>query len=178
MAVNSFNVLDEDLNSIGTGMYLAASILDHSCRPNAVASFEGRTLHIRTISDMPYVNWDQIFISYIDLMDDTWTRRNSLKKNYYFYCACPKCVDHDREEEEMYAAQCPKCKGQYSVEKRTCHANCRVASEKFVQEYQDVTEMSKMKVAEMSNTACELTERLEEIFPFKNYILIYRSRCG
>jgi len=31
------------------GHYVRASVLDHSCRPNAVAVFSGTTLHVRCI---------------------------------------------------------------------------------------------------------------------------------
>ena len=40
MAVNSFNVLSETGEGIGTALYLGPSIMDHSCRPNATVSFE------------------------------------------------------------------------------------------------------------------------------------------
>lgn len=156
MAVNSFNVLDGEMNSIGTAMYLAASILDHSCQPNAVATFDGRTLNIRTLVDIPQINWDSIFISYIDLMDDTETRRGSLKKNYYFLCACCKCVQHDQDEVKFYPAMCPKCSGAYCVSKKSCsNVHCNyVPTKEFIEEFEDVTEFSKAKLSEMSHTAC------------------------
>lgn len=159
MAVNCFNILNGDMNSIGTGMYLAASILDHSCQPNAVATFEGRTLKIRTITDLPHLNWDSIYISYIDLMDDTETRRRSLKKNYYFFCGCGKCAGHEQGEQDMYAALCPDCKAPYCMAKSICLSGgdkCKVpVSTMFREVYKDVTEFSTTKLAEMSNTACK-----------------------
>lgn len=160
MAVNSFNILDGEMNSIGTGIYLAASILDHNCEPNAVAVFEGRTLSIRSIGGMSNVNWDKIFISYIDVMDATETRRQSLKKNYYFWCACRKCVSHAIEEQIMTAAQCPNCQDQYYVDERMdgcggCSKCNVIASSKFVNEYRECMEFSKLRLAEMTNTACK-----------------------
>lgn len=119
MIVNAFNILDQEMNSIGTGIYLGVSVTDHSCIPNAVATFDGTTLHIRTIADLPSVDWskvniffefnalcyrsviaisnlqlllNQIFISYVDLMDTTETRRHDLEKNYYFLCKCERCL--------------------------------------------------------------------------------------
>lgn len=155
MAVNSFNVLDGEMNSIGTGMYLAASVLDHNCKPNAVATFNGRSLNIRTLVDMPIINWDTIFISYIDLMDDTETRRASLKKNYYFLCMCSKCVSHKEEERNLYAALCPGCKVEYCISEKVCSTCGYNATPEFIKEYQEVTDFSKMKLTEMSNTACK-----------------------
>ena len=48
------------MNSIGTGMYLATSILDHSCEPNAVAIFEGTTIYIRTLKNFNQFQWDKV----------------------------------------------------------------------------------------------------------------------
>lgn len=45
--------MDDDMNCMGTGIYLDASRINHSCKPNAVAIFEGTTLHIRAIKDIP-----------------------------------------------------------------------------------------------------------------------------
>lgn len=60
MVINSFTILDVNMNSIGTGIYLASSIIDHSCNPNAVATFDGKTINIRAIQDMPNLDWKQV----------------------------------------------------------------------------------------------------------------------
>ena len=41
--INSFNLMDEDYLPIGIGLYLQASVLDHSCWPNATVVFSGNT---------------------------------------------------------------------------------------------------------------------------------------
>lgn len=80
------------MNSIGTGIYLGASICDHSCRPNAVATFvDGTTLHINAIEEMSSLNWSKIRISYIDLVNPTIDRQLELKENYFFNCDCERC---------------------------------------------------------------------------------------
>ena len=75
VAINSFNIMNLDQKSIGvgknscatwfkcfiyyvflkprgyvTGLYLEASVLDHSCRPNAQPIFDGKTLVVRCVS--------------------------------------------------------------------------------------------------------------------------------
>lgn len=57
MVINTFNILDAEMQSIGSGLYLAASVIDHSCAPNAVAVFEGTKIYIRTLCDIPSLNW-------------------------------------------------------------------------------------------------------------------------
>uniref|UniRef100_A0A1Q3FDL6 Putative histone-lysine n-methyltransferase smyd3 n=1 Tax=Culex tarsalis TaxID=7177 RepID=A0A1Q3FDL6_CULTA len=107
MCINSFNVLDDEMNSIGTGMYLGASIMDHSCRPNAVAIFDGCTLNVRLLEDYngSEIDFAKIFISYIDLLNPTDVRRESLRKRYYFECGCDRCRD-EQELKLMNGAAC------------------------------------------------------------------------
>lgn len=62
VCVNSFNILDTEMNSIGTAIYLAPSIMDHSCKPNAVAVFEGITIVVRVLEDIPRLDWSQVYI--------------------------------------------------------------------------------------------------------------------
>lgn len=60
ICVNSYNILDPDMNSIGVGIYLGPSVIDHSCKPNAIAVFDGTTILIRALEDMPYIDWSQV----------------------------------------------------------------------------------------------------------------------
>lgn len=60
MSVNSFNILDTDMTSLGVGIYLGPSILDHSCKPNATAIFEGTKLLIRTLCDLESLDWSKV----------------------------------------------------------------------------------------------------------------------
>lgn len=92
MLVNAFNILDTDLNSIGTGIYLGVSILDHSCQPNAVATFEGITINVRATMDLPKHDFSKIFISYLDLMNTADHRQRELQQNYFFLCECVRCL--------------------------------------------------------------------------------------
>lgn len=60
MVINSFSILDISGHSIGTGLYLAASVVDHSCNPNAVTVFDGTTLYIRSLEDLENINWPNV----------------------------------------------------------------------------------------------------------------------
>lgn len=125
VCVNSFNILDPEMNSLGTGIYLAATIIDHSCRPNAVAVFEGTTIYIRATQDMPCLDWTkvlanqrselcrfivsnsrQVRICYIDLLNNSHERRAELKAGYYFLCDCPHCTDFETEGKFLNAMKC------------------------------------------------------------------------
>jgi SET and MYND domain-containing protein len=108
MCINSFNILNGEMQAIGTGIYLAPSILDHSCSPNAVATFEGFKLRIQLTQEISKLDWDSIRISYIDLMNSKSHRRKELKDRYYFDCDCPRCKSDDIDRYH-YAAKCPSC---------------------------------------------------------------------
>lgn len=60
MCVNSFNICNQEFQSLGTGIYLGASIVDHSCKPNALATFEGTTLYIRALETIPNLDWTKV----------------------------------------------------------------------------------------------------------------------
>lgn len=62
ICTNCFNILDLNMNTIGVGIYLGASVMDHGCKPNAVAVFEGTTIMIRTVTDLPSLDWSQASI--------------------------------------------------------------------------------------------------------------------
>ncbi|XP_037081973.1 histone-lysine N-methyltransferase SMYD3-like [Pollicipes pollicipes] len=91
VCVNGFNILDGEMSPVAVGVYLAPSVIDHSCQPNAAATFAGRTISIRAIEDIPSFSWDKVRISYIDTMADTETRLRELRNGYFFDCDCPRC---------------------------------------------------------------------------------------
>lgn len=117
MCINSFNILNGEMQAIGTGIYLAPSVIDHSCSPNAVATFDGFKLRIRVTQDLPKLDWSFIYISYIDLMNSKNHRKKELKERYYFDCNCPRCGS-DEIDCYHYAARCPSCRNPITV--RVC----------------------------------------------------------
>ena len=68
MAINSFNILDDNDDSVGTALYLGPSIMNHSCKPNACVRFENqKNIVVRALEDMECRDFSQIFISYIGI---------------------------------------------------------------------------------------------------------------
>ncbi|XP_076042732.1 uncharacterized protein LOC143026359 isoform X2 [Oratosquilla oratoria] len=98
--INSFSILDERLNPIGQGVYLAASIFDHSCLPNAFVTFRGNEVVIRSLVDWPELDLSQVRISYIDTLNCVDHRRSTLYMNYYFWCDCVLCRDESKKKVE------------------------------------------------------------------------------
>ncbi|XP_003708212.3 SET and MYND domain containing, class 3 isoform X2 [Megachile rotundata] len=152
ICINSFNIFDLDMNSIGVGIYLAPSVVDHSCVPNAVATFEGITLNIRTIEDLPSLDWSQIRISYIDVLKTTKERRSELQSSYYFWCNCKKC-----EEPELMAeaAACSNknCTNPCSPDMESC-PECNIKLlENFKEIFDEVSSFTAHHLQNMKNMA-------------------------
>ena len=64
LEVNAFGISDKMLLRAGTGLYWPANLINHSCRPNCVAVFNGRKLFI--VPCRAIAQGDELTISYID----------------------------------------------------------------------------------------------------------------
>ena len=159
IAVNSFSIIDgTEQDSIGSGLYLGPSIFDHSCVPNAAASFlPDRTIVIRALEDFPERDYSKFFITYIDLMDFTGHRRNHLKTNYYFLCQCPRCSD-DKSDRDMFSIVCKKCQkpevfasGIENIPESLDCSNCQETySGQDLESYVDICEIVRDKLNEVT----------------------------
>ncbi|XP_075040255.1 protein-lysine N-trimethyltransferase SMYD5 [Mixophyes fleayi] len=99
----------EFLNCEGSGLYMLQSCCNHSCVPNAEASFPDNNslLHLTAVEAIE--PGEEICISYLDCCQrdrSRHTRHKILRENYLFVCSCPKCLsqsedpDVTSEEEE------------------------------------------------------------------------------
>lgn len=90
LACNAHTICDSELRPLGTGLYPVISIINHSCLPNAVLVFEGRSAVVRAVQHIPA--GAEVSISYIETAGSTMTRQKTLKENYLFTCTCSRCV--------------------------------------------------------------------------------------
>ena len=89
--VNSMFILNDAIEHIGFGLYLGASIFDHSCSPNAHWHFRGKEVIIRTIAEN-VSDFSDLRISYLKkLTETTQQRQDHLLENYHFLCDCSVC---------------------------------------------------------------------------------------
>lgn len=91
--INSVEITDDFQESIGTGLFLALSSIDHSCRPNANVVFKGRSVEVRALESIPAQALENTRITYISSLYNTTERRKILKEQFYFTCNCRFCVD-------------------------------------------------------------------------------------
>lgn len=94
----------------GNAVYRAFSMICHSCSPNSVVTFQGRTLYV---SASTTINpGEEVTVSYSS-RKNTKERRDWLRKLYHFDCWCQKCFHGivNSEDLSFYARKqtCPSC---------------------------------------------------------------------
>lgn len=126
MVINSFTVCDGELQPIGVAIYLSPSLLDHSCEPNAVVTFQGTKLTVRAIKDIPDPSPPNISISYVDQLATKAERQRQLSEQYYFTCQCSRCNDNSLDR-EMLGVKCQSggCQGYHSRREDNHFGNCK-----------------------------------------------------
>ncbi|KAK9498342.1 hypothetical protein O3M35_002996 [Rhynocoris fuscipes] len=155
IVVNSFNILDGEMNNLGTGIYLGASTIDHSCEPNAVAVFRRTTITIRTIKDIPDFKWSKVRISYIDVLKQTDERKLALSEQYYFLCDCPRCNSQTFHSELENTLQCERCLSPIncSNDNVKCSKCDWVATNELLVVYNEILSFTKEQHNAMNNVA-------------------------
>lgn len=71
---------------LGTSLDTVASLINHSCDPNAFVVFEGGELRVRTTRKISA--GEEITQCYTDVDMDVIIRRMTLRSEYLFYCRC------------------------------------------------------------------------------------------
>lgn len=68
------------------------SLINHSCVPNALYTVksDGATGALFVVSNRDIKEGEEVFINYTDFSDHE-TIRDTLRKGYFFECACEKC---------------------------------------------------------------------------------------
>ncbi|CAH1986255.1 unnamed protein product [Acanthoscelides obtectus] len=161
MCINSFNICSQELQSVGTGIYLGASILDHSCKPNVVATFESTEIVLRALEKIPVLDWSKMFISYIDVMALKKERQSELESAYYFLCQCPSCVEPEPIVEMMGMAcpnkQCKNCIDSTCIKPGQKCSKCKTEiKEEFIREFNDIMDMTNMHLDNMKGSTSYL----------------------
>lgn len=110
--LNGFSLCDEEFVSYGVGLYHPASCMNHSCRPNALQTFEFRagqppTLHVTAYEDV--ASNQEICISYTDTSCPGHIRQEQLRDNYFFECSCEACMNVQNDATKKMGLRCLHC---------------------------------------------------------------------
>lgn len=102
MYINGFSIMNSMLLEIGRAVYLLASQFDHSCVPNAITVFFGSSIEVRAIQEVN-TEKQEIFVSYLNVMEKVEKRQEHLARGYYFKCLCERCVSELKDKEKLTA---------------------------------------------------------------------------
>ncbi|GMT04322.1 hypothetical protein PENTCL1PPCAC_26496, partial [Pristionchus entomophagus] len=107
MVINVFGITGDDQVTVGEGVYLGLSALNHSCAPDAFVRFRGRTAILRSpTAGQKFSN--ELTIPYTNLDTLTSDRQSTLEKQYFFKCTCKVCRNKERDGIAR-SIQCDAC---------------------------------------------------------------------
>jgi SET and MYND domain-containing protein len=102
---------------IGQGIYLEASLLNHSCQPTLGDFRADNSASLRFLAIEPIAKGEELTICYFDA-GDLDSRRDYLRNTYLFECQCVRCREEERGGLDGYLAwrsrvgcPIPWCKG-------------------------------------------------------------------
>lgn len=93
LAVNVFFISNNREDTIGAALYLGAGVYSSSCRPTATWSYEGSSIIIRSLVDIPSYRRDMVFLSFCQPLEPFAQRQSTLRKHLCFDCKCERCTD-------------------------------------------------------------------------------------
>ncbi|XP_071335329.1 N-lysine methyltransferase SMYD2-A-like [Trachinotus anak] len=99
VACNGFTIEDDELSHIGTAVYPDVALINHSCLPSVVVTYNGMSAEVRAVQNMK--PGDEVLISYIDLLYPTDDRNNRLRESYYFTCDCKECKRKSKDKAKL-----------------------------------------------------------------------------
>ncbi|XP_035679898.1 N-lysine methyltransferase SMYD2-A-like [Branchiostoma floridae] len=134
---NCFAISNSELKDIAVGVYPQAAMLNHSCRSNTIATFQGPNMEIRTFSHVP--PGEEVFHAYVQKGVTTDRRRDDLLEKYFFFCQCLDCLDLERDL-RMRTVKCPNCGGPVlpNSESKSVYEKCsRCEHDDFDEEFHE-----------------------------------------
>ncbi|XP_049855223.1 SET domain-containing protein SmydA-8 [Schistocerca gregaria] len=107
---NAFDVRREEGAVRARGLYAAASMLAHDCRPNTRHVFEGPDFRIAVLATVPIKKGDVISATYTQTLWGTLARRAHLRTSKCFDCTCARCADPTELGVYVGAISCSRCR--------------------------------------------------------------------
>ncbi|KAL7682759.1 putative SET domain, tetratricopeptide-like helical domain superfamily [Plasmopara halstedii] len=89
---NNFSICDDLLLEVGVGCYPLAAMINHSCDPNCVVTFDSKTLELEVRAMKFIQSGEEITQTYVDVALPRRERHQRLQKKYHFTCRCPRCT--------------------------------------------------------------------------------------
>ncbi|XP_054164870.1 histone-lysine N-methyltransferase SMYD3-like [Oppia nitens] len=93
------DIIDQSSHTCGAGLFIGASVLDHSCAYNVYIQSAGNKLQV--IAGQHITAGDELTTFYVNPSLPTVTRRMLLKSGYYFDCHCCRCDAIDDNDSDI-----------------------------------------------------------------------------
>lgn len=93
-----------NINNLDGCLYLTQSHLNHSCDPNVDVKIIGRTTGIKVYAKRDIRAGEELLTTYVNPNDDLHKRKYELRVNWGFLCACPRCKQEEKEQQETNQA--------------------------------------------------------------------------
>ena len=97
LRINDFSIRDAMDEKFGAGLFIEASVFNHSCRPNAARVFDGKHMQVRAMRRIAV--GEEITLQYGSILYPKDHRQKHLKEGFHFVCNCMRCQEDDAEEE-------------------------------------------------------------------------------
>ncbi|XP_072944835.1 SET domain-containing protein SmydA-8 [Epargyreus clarus] len=110
---NSFDVRSPDGRKKLRAIYITASMMNHSCRPNTRHIFLGDENNLALIATMPIAKGELITATYTQSLWGTLDRRSHLLINKCFGCDCERCKDPTEFGTHLGNIYCSVCNGPF-----------------------------------------------------------------
>lgn len=112
---NAFDVRSPDHSKRFRAIYVTASMMDHSCKPNTRHIFLGDDFTVAFIATVPIAKGELITTTYTQTLWGTLDRRRQLKQNKWFDCECERCKDPTEFGTYIGSIYCSLCNGPGSI---------------------------------------------------------------
>ncbi|KAM3965788.1 SET domain-containing protein SmydA-8 [Aphomia sociella] len=112
---NAFDVRSTDGSKRSRGIYVTASMMNHSCKPNTRHIFLDDDYKIAVIATVPISKGDMITATYTQSLWGTLDRRRHLRTIKHFDCDCSRCKDPTEFGTYIGNIYCSICNGPGSL---------------------------------------------------------------
>ncbi|KAL3014409.1 hypothetical protein AAZX31_06G104800 [Glycine max] len=130
-ACNAHTICDSELRPVGTGLYPVISIINHSCLPNSVLVFEGRSALVPTVQHIP-TGADKLY-------RDCWKHYDSTecsKEQYLLLVHVLAVLKWDKEEIKRITTEIKLLSEEKIISSSTCNYQEAISIYKWIEKLQ------------------------------------------
>lgn len=123
MSLNLMTVFNSHFLEAGYALMDSGSFINHSCSPNAFASWIGSRMEVRMLRAIP--KGTEITMSYVPTTNSTVARQVQLQNTFGFKCTCKRCKRFEKSDDSLGSYKCPNpaCGSYFEMPRNISHPN-------------------------------------------------------